>query len=255
LEWCQNALADWKTKNDGLTATSPTKLKYGYWWVGYQLQDVVPIGTAQDLRRALDTHKIRHTGWPEWMVFGRDGIAPYVNGQGDLECWLGRDDIENRALADPGHVDYWRYSKDGKAFLLRGFMEDAGPHERITVEPGSFFDVTVAIWRLGESLLHAHAMAEALQCQNQEVVFRFGWEGLNGRVLGALSSGRYFSREYTSRTDSYTASGSVPIHTILDSLPEIVHRFLVPLCERFDMFSLNIVLVTEELSRMRGNRF
>ena len=255
LGWSTNALTDWKSKNDGLLADSSTKIRHGYWWVCYQLQQAVPIESAKDLRQALETYKIRHTGWPQWVVLGRDGLAPYVNAEGDLECWLGRDGVADRAFSDPGHVDYWRYSKDGKAFLLRGFMEDAGPDDRIKVEPGSLFDVTLAIWRLGESLLHAQSMAEALQCQNQEAVFRIGWEGLNSRVLGSLSPGRYFSSEYTSRTDSYTYSGSVPIHTIADNLPEIVHRFLTPLCERFDMFNLSISLVSEELARMRKSRF
>jgi hypothetical protein len=40
-----------------------------------------------------------------------------------------------------------------------------------------------------------------------------------------------------------------------DNLVEILHQLLSPLYERFDFFELPVVLITQEMERMRNHRF
>lgn len=255
MEWIASAKEDWEKKNNSLPDGVDSKISHGYWWVGYFLKDATPLPSMRDLSRTLDEKHIRHTGWPLWVTLNRRDMAPYPNAQGDLECWLGRE-MEGRHYDDVAHADYWGYSKDGKGFSLRGYIEDTFETDtRRPMAPGIMIDLTLPIWRFGESLLHAHAMAEPFNCLDKELVFKTGWTGLEGRELGSLSPGRYLSGGYTSHTSAYEYSGSVPVHTIPDNLPEIVHRVLMPLYERFDMFQLSMGLVTEELARMRRDRF
>lgn len=137
-------------------------------------------------------------------------------------------------------------------FLIRGYQEDS---EDARMAPGSSFEVTLPTWRLGESFLHASAMAAQLGDSQAEVALVVEWTGLKVRnVVAHPSRNRMMFGTYRSQQDSYRARSSARADQIPTILPELVSQILIGLYELFDFFQLPSALVSEELAKMRRNQ-
>jgi hypothetical protein len=118
--------------------------------------------------------KGNESGWPPWWVPTREAIEPYPH-EGIIECWL-----KDTRFSDAAHSDFWRASAKGMMFILRGYDEDSSPARS---QPGALLEAPLAVWHVGECLLHAERLARALADEPVQVLFHARWEGLNGRVL------------------------------------------------------------------------
>ncbi len=223
----------------------------GYALFAYELRGALRKLSVSELLEILQTQMPRHTGWPPWWVPTRPGIAPYVN-EGAIECWLGRDESPR----DAAHSDFWRVSPEGLAFLMRGYQEDGPEVERMGFTPGTVIDVTVPVWRIGEALLHAQALASALGDEHAEIVFRANYTGLAGRHLASVSRDRLMLEEqHVCRQYSTVLDATIEAAAVRERLPEIVFPLMQPFYELFDFFKLPMSLVQEELAKMRSGRF
>jgi len=197
---------------------------------------------------------VRHTGWPPFWYPNRVGIEPYPI-DGAVECWLGGDPqtpIEDR---DAGHSDFWRIHPEGLAFLLRGFQEDgmeAPRPGREPIPPATKFDITLPVWRVGETLLQAERLAINLFEGPTTIRFITTYEGLAGRSLTSIDGRRHIFEGRVTRQNSITLSTHVDAQAIDPNLPEIIHPLLSPLYALFDFFELPMQLVVDELARMRA---
>lgn len=228
-----------KLKNE-----KPSRYSHGVCSFAYTIIGEFEQPSLSKLREILDSIEGRETGWPMWLVPSWDDLHPYAYEE-SLECW-----IVGTKFDDAGHSDFWRVSRSGLAYLIRGYQEDADPMSR--VEPGSVLDVTLPIWRVGEGLLHAERFAEALGISSASVLFRVSWEGLENRRLVSLDPGRGdIRRNRTSHQDNVAAETTVPVERIGPSLPEIVTGLTRKLYESFDLFVPPATLVVEELAKMR----
>src|ERR1019366_4431306 len=153
---------------------------------------------------------------------------------GNIEAWLGQP-VEDRMLRGSAHCDYWCAHPAGIFFLLRGYDEDSVDG----VEPGSLIDITMPIWRVGETLLYASRIARSY-AENPRISVRCHYRGLNDRRLGAVDRMRRFfmddtrichDAEVSLRTEATAAEMD-------DNLIEILHPLLVPLYERFSFYEL-----------------
>jgi hypothetical protein len=135
-------------------------------------------------------------------------------------------------------------------FLLRGYQEDC---EAETWDPGTFFDLTLPIWRIGECLLHAEQLSNIITLEENPLIrFRVTWSGLQGRELRAWASHRRFLHPgRVARQDSVTSEIVVETGSISTLLPEIVQSITQPLYELFDFFNPSLQIFQEELSWMR----
>lgn len=120
------------------------------------------------------------TGWPSWWVPTKDGITPYPL-NGNVECSLIHENWN-----DPGYADFWLVSPRGMAFLWRGYQEDGSDK----FPPGAFLDLTIPIWRVGETLLHASRFVQALIGGPAMIFYRVQWSGLSGRALTSWAEPR-----------------------------------------------------------------
>ena len=152
----------------------------------YELRGPLRTVSGAQLLTALRTIP-RRTGWPPFWVPTRPEIEPYLQ-DGAIECWLGRDD--DMRWRDAAHSDFWRVSAEGRAFLMRGYQEDGPDAEGRGFSPGSVLDITVPVWRAGEILLHAQALAANLQEGDVEIALRVRYTGLEGRALASVSGQR-----------------------------------------------------------------
>jgi hypothetical protein len=247
-----SARGEWEALIKDLPADAPARCPLGRYEFDYALLGEFERPSLADLLGRLRQAVVRHTGWPEFWVPTREEIQPHPVGDA-IQCWIGTPEMGAR---DSAHVDFWRVSPNGRAFLLRGFAEDSRLIKHI--EPGAMIDITNPIWRVGECLLHAGNLGSTFVAhETLRVQLRARWYGLSGRSLGYFDSMQTFfmANTYATKEDSYLTETSVELSSISDNLPEIVHRFLLPFYERFSFYRLSIDTVAKELAKMRENRF
>ena len=243
-EWATTATQRWKKLvAEELPDEESSRYANGVWIVTYALlSDHQPPGLREfrEILRKVEGHE---TGWPPWWVPTRAEIEPIAY-QGSVECWL-----HDTRFPDPAHSDFWRASPEGKMFLLRGYDEDRRPAR---VEPGTVLDPTMAVWRIGECLLHPQRLAVALSNAPVAVIFKVKWEGLADRILQFARPVTTWLSEHRCRQSSVTSRITVSSDQIGETLPEIVGTVLEPLFEAFGFYSMPPEVIQHQLAEMRG---
>ena len=203
------------------------------------------------LRQAV----VPHTRWPLFLFPGRAELEPYEV-DGVIECWLKPADAGiNRPLGDAAHCDFWRVAPTGRAFLIRGYQEDA----QDTFPPRTIFDTTLPTWRLGECLLHAQRLSAqlAIEPSKTNVRLRALYAGLSGRVLRSWGNpmADLMLEGGAARSDEAMLEATIPVSEIDTKLAEHLHPMVASLFERFGVTGLSVERVHAELERMRKNLF
>ncbi len=256
-EWRVTCRARWQTLIDPLPANVGPRMPRGRYFFAYAIEGERRNVSLAQLRDLLMSSVVRHTGWPPFWFPTRTEIAPYfVNNV--VECWLGRNYGAPGVFEDAAHSDFWCIHPEGLAYLLRGYQEDGfeqGERGVSPIVPGTTFDITLPIWRVGEALLHAKSLASNLFSGPATVTFVAGYEGLSGRSLASIGNTRDVRSGRTARQDAITMKTRVDSQSIEPNLPEIVRPLLADLYALFDFFELPASLVTEELARMRAGSF
>lgn len=252
--WIDECYERWQTLINELPEHYNARLPHGYFNFAYEIIGQHRHIPVAQLPETLRDSVVRHSGWPPFWYPTREGIEPYPINDA-VECWLGLDRRAPEANGDAAHADFWRIHQDGLAFLLRGFQEDSMGEldpDRGQIPPASVFDVTLPVWRIGETLLHAQSLAAHLFEGPATIRFIAHYRGLNGRELTNIERRRILREGRVARQDDIRLSTHVDADVIDANLPEIVHPLLSPLYALFDFYELPMNLVVEELARMRG---
>ena len=256
-EWIRASSERWEGLTQPLPANVGPRLTHGRYSFAYEIVGEPRNIALAHLPELLRASVVRHTGWPPFWYPTRDGIEPYpINGA--VECWLGGDPQTPVDQRDPAHSDFWRIDPVGLAYLLRGFQEDGMEAERpgyAAIAPAIVFDITLPVWRIGETLLHARSLAANLFEGATTIRFLATYEGLSGRSLVSIDNRRDVWERKVARQDSITLRTHVDAQAIEPNLPEIVHPLLSPLYALFDFFELPMQLVADELARMRAGNY
>jgi hypothetical protein len=256
-EWIVASFQRWRMLAQALPENVGARLPHGYYNFAYEIIGEPRIIAPAQFPEVLRASVVRHTGWPPFWYPTRDGIAPYPV-DGAVECWLGGDSetpVENR---DAAHSDFWRIHPEGLAFLLRGFQEDGMDAQRPgagAVRAATIFDVTLPVWRVGETILHARRLATNLFEDSTTIRFAATYNGLAGRALASIDRRRHIWEGRVARQNTITLNTHIDAHAIDANLPEIVHPLLSPLYALFDFYELPMQLVVDELARMRAGDF
>lgn len=218
--------------------TRTTLYDQGSWSCAYRVSPVEePLSAAQflNLLQEIEGHL---TGWPVWLVLGRQEMRPHLGDGGVIEC----------SLHETSERDFWRADPRGQMYLIRCLQEDT--REIGGVQPGTAFDLTLPVWRTGECVLHAHRLAGRLAASQVELQMR--WDGLGGRRLAALASPmRGLMPGRTSQQNTIETRLRIDAESIPDALPELVRRLTEPLYAAFDFFQPSTELYSTELDRLR----
>jgi transcriptional regulator with XRE-family HTH domain len=227
----------------------PSRQPLGHSEQAYAIEGVDQPPPLSKLRDTL-AQAPRTSGWTPFWVPSRDGLKPIVR-DGVVECWLGRPDVD-RHFNDAAHSDFWQVSREGQAYLQRGYQEDG--HD---LEPGTIFDVTLPIWRTGEVLLHAAWLARELGAPDEtNIRFVARYTGLAGRELIAWAKPllrHIVDDRRRARSPQADLATAATLHEIEDNLETVVGDVVGPLYERFDGYELPVELVAEQLSELRRN--
>lgn len=244
----------WRELTAKLPEQSPARFPRGWYRIDYALEGKLRQPKLPELQKILEKSAVRHTGWPMFVSLTRPDVSPREV-DGVIECWIRPPERkEERALVDPAHCDYWRAAPSGRLMLMRGYQEDS----QETVPPGTIFDTTLPIWRLGEALLHAAHMAEQLRADEQSeitVKFRALYTGLTGRVLRSLQGQRDLLESMAARSDEALLETVLSAHTIQNALADAVYPLVAALYERFGVPKLAPEFVQTEIGRFQAGRF
>jgi hypothetical protein len=240
----------WATLIQGLSPESAPRLVNGFYEAGLAIDGSFNIPSSVEFRDLLQCSLRNHSGWPPFIIINRNPYRPRLV-DGAIESWIGPDTDGSTDI--PAHHDFWRISPEGFFYTRRGLNED-GRYRGI--EPGTTLDISTPTWRIGEIILQAHYVANALGAADGTLIGRFRWEGLSGRRLVSTDGRRHLSPIVrTAHQDEFGAEATMAVSTIPTSLPEIVHAILNPLYHLFDFFQLPKRLVEEELAEMMRHRF
>jgi transcriptional regulator with XRE-family HTH domain len=245
------ARAAWANLVKDLPDDAPARCPLGRYELDYALLGDFTRPTLAELRDKLELAVAHRRNWPEFWVPTRDEIKPVVVDD-TIQCWLGTPEMGER---DPGHVDFWRASPEGRMFLLRGYFEDNGGWPGHKIEPGTIIDIRAPVWRVAECLHHARILGRLITPdEDLQVLFRARWYGLAGRRLSSLDTIQsfYMRDDRTSRQNEFAVRETIGVRQIADNLPEIILPLLAPLYERLSFFKLTMDLVRNALAGMRA---
>lgn len=248
-----DAVERWRHLISTLPADSPGRFPYGWFRVEYELKGPLKLLSNSELKVALERSVLPVTGWPIFLFLTRSGLKPYDQDEA-VQCWIKPEDGGGgiRMFGDAGHCDFWRVSPEGRAMTIRGYQEDGED----TFPPGTIFDTTLPIWRLGEALLHAARLAEHLSedVNSTRVRMRALYTGLNGRVLKSWANplSDLFIEGGAARSDEAQLEISATVTEIKTELPQLVRRMVASLYERFGLSGLSLERVKVEIEKMEG---
>lgn len=247
------ANARWQELTAKMPVASPERFPHGYYEVWVSLVGVAPAADLNELGRRIDAAgRISLTGWPPFSVMNSTEWRPYAYGD-FTEAWLG-EPVPRRVFNDAAHCDFWRASRDGKLYIIRGYTEDDGRiHQHDP--PGSSVNVVIPVWRIGETLLFAARLAEFFD-DVEQIAVHCRFTGLEGRRLVSASlDAPLVGDRFISRTDSIALETRATVQQAQDNLAEVVHGLLVPLYEQFSFYELPLSVVQAQLQRMRSARY
>ena len=147
-----------------------------------------------------------------------------ASGQGDndfLECTH----LKDARLR--GSEDTWRVSQDGKATLIRGYLEDGEYLKKsLDRQPGTWFSPNWMLRSPAEFVRHARGMAERFDMPTT-VSFRCEWHGLGGRHLDDPEA-TWSDHRAASGGDHRIVSCTWPVGTLSNGWAEIVAKLIAP---------------------------
>lgn len=252
----RDAFARWRDLTKDLPKESPGRFPHGWYRIDYALEGDIKDTELHKFPEVLRKVVVNHTGWPMFWLPHRAELAP-AQVDGTIECWLPPGDKSgfDRPFYDAAHCDFWRAAPTGRVFLIRGYQEDT----QETFPPGTIFDTTLPIWRIGEAFLHAAKLARQIVREPEAAVVRLRvlYTGLQGRDLRAWANPMtvdYFGGG-RSRSDEAMLEASESVAKIETDLGACVFPLISSLFERFGVTGISAEFIASELTKMRANRF
>lgn len=248
LSFTETSHSRWSEVIDALPKNDPARFLNGHYEQSFELRDVKPAsGLNQLLERLRRAGEVRLTGWGPFIDLERPPVGPVPRGQ-IIEAWVGHPDEAGR---EGRHADFWRASPDGLLYEIRAMDEDFTDK----AVPGSTFDISMPIWRIGETLLYVARLAR-LFAEDPEIAIRVRYKGLKGRQLKSLFDWRVpvFGRR-TCHVEEAVLDGMANASRIETNLEEVLVTLLRPLYEAFEFYELDPKLVAHEVARYRQSRF
>lgn len=204
-----------------------------------------PVRLRTVTQRIRDAGKVELSGWPPFATMVVPEWQPYPVGN-HVEAWLGRPHSKGTWLVQnsPDLSDYWRASKDGMLYTIRGYSED-----RESESAGEWIDIALPIVRVAETLLFARRYADLFDATDT-LGLRVRFTGLTGRRLKASPFDYFIRDERVSRTHEVKCQALIKCSEIDDSLPDVIKALLSNLYEQFGFFELEMPLIQNEVSKL-----
>lgn len=234
--WENESLACWNEVINDLADNDPRRFERGFWTVAYR---ITPF-QADDLNQinlALRDRMPTFSGWRPFTHLNRDDRRPRPIGR-VVQAWLGADD-------DGRLSDFWRFSEDGYAFLLRPYQEDQegyGSH----IMPGPplpVVDWTLPIYRMVEVFHHMMAMSREFSLDNARFEIRVHYYGTMNRRLWRRGGDLFLETRGPCLSEELENGISGNVSELDFNLNENIWRLLSSIYAQFDFAELRRPLV------------
>lgn len=246
----RRAFSRWETLIAFLPPETTPRFPHGHYDISFAIDGNFETKSLKELNVIIGSAVRNHSGWPPFLTLNRHPFMPKPV-DGAIECWIGPD--TDGSYERPARHDFWRVSPEGLLFTRRGYSEDGGYEGTI---PGKLFDITTPAWRVGEAILEASYIAQALAATDANLICHCHWTGLKDRTLASRGNpSRIMFGSYVIAQDTHLATETVALSALPDALPDFVHAILSPLYELFDFFLLPKNLVENEIASLQRNRF
>lgn len=193
---------------------------------------------ARELRQVLeqvnrDVRKTVWTGWSMFYPFTRPEIAAALHPE--FDDGTGGDVLESNLLGDGDFdvslPDYWRYSVDGRASIIRPYREDRQRSVKETGRAaGTWLSPETVIRETTELVTHARVMAE--RYEGGQVAFRCTWRGMANREIDDFG-GFHWSPGRHARADQRSTSGAWDVSALAANWHEVVAKLSCPILSLF----------------------
>jgi hypothetical protein len=196
----------------------------------------IPAGELQVVLEAAnrDVRETVWTGWSMFYPFTRPEIAAAMHPE--FADGSGLDVLESNLIGDGDFdislPDYWRYSVDGRATIIRPYREDRKRSvEGKARDAGTWLSPETILRETAEPVTHARVMAE--RYDGSGVAFRCTWRGLAGREIDDWSG--YWSPGRIARADQRTTSGRWDLPVLAANWHDVVAQLACPVLSLFGL--------------------
>lgn len=242
----ENSFKRWETLKRNLSLDSPGRFPMGYYETAVYPVNATPTENLNELRKMLEhAQGIKLTGWPPFLEFNREEWKS-IPIDDNIEAWI--KPTKDKQRNDAAHADYWRASRFGQLYTIRGFFEDS-LEEWKNIEPGVYIGINLPIRQIGEILYFATRFLSGFQ-KIQTVKIQCRFIGLMGRTLANLDDDPVWLPPSHCKTNKVSKTITVDFKELENNMPEIVHQLLSPLYESFDFYQLELTSVASELSKL-----
>ena len=196
------------------------------------------------------TKAVVWTGWSMFFPFNPKEIRPRVrvSSIANAEKEFLESDL---TMEGGGYLDFWRFSTDGLATLIRGYREDSGNSRRAYQEglvPGACLSPIALAQDVTEFISHAIAMAEILDVQSIEL--RFSLVGLKDRKIAEFSWQDRID-PHVSVTDSRQVTKVIERVAAKAELPKLVAETINPVLRLFDGLQVDENWIRNQMQKFK----
>ncbi len=238
--WHDESEARWRSIVKKATALQwPVNIEANHCQLSYIIlsDDGIAI-PARELQQILeqvnrDVRKTVWTGWSMFYPFTRPEIAAALHPE--FDDGTGVDVLESNLVGDGNFdtslPDYWRYSVDGRATIIRPYREDRQRSvEGTGRKAGTWLSPETVLRETAEMVTHARIMAERFE--GSRVAFQCTWRGLAGREINDFD-GIYWSPGRHARADQRTTTGTWDVPVLAANWHEVVAQLSCPVLSLF----------------------
>lgn len=253
--WHNDSKARWLHALAGANIQWPVALESNHCQLSYSVQlpndnKILPREIIQSLESV--NREVRMTVWTGWSMFYpfmRPEIAAALHPE--FEDGTGSDVVESNLLVERdvrnGLPDYWRFSADGRATILRPYREDRPRSVDHTGRPaGTWLSPETVIRETAELVTHSRLIAE--RYSGIRISFRCTWCGLSKREIDDFD-GYYWSPGRRAQAEQRTVSGTWDLPALTANWHEIVAKLSSPILGLFGFHDCNAQLVARMAPR------
>jgi hypothetical protein len=248
INFCNSANSKWQTINAELSEDNPSKISYGYFSFGCEIEGVSKNLKTNDVLTSIGGLR-RYTGWPILVALNNPDNRPYL-ADGLIEASLVKLQYPSSA-----HADFWRVDPRGFVYLLRGYQEDALSQlseTRNQRAPGTGLDLTLPVWRVAEFILRINELASIMFETGYSISMRCEWTGLKGRSLFSFNNRRMIFDGHMCKADKVETQGNFSGDMVQGFLPKIVEGLVSDLYLAFDFFVPPESFYAEEIELLKS---
>lgn len=195
--------------------------------------DTIPTGELRQILEEIN-HGVRQTVWTGWSMFfpfTRPEIAAAFHPE--FEDGSGGDVLESDLISsgelELGLPDFWRFTTDGRATIIRPYREDRdSKRDRL---PGTWLSPETVIRETTELVTHAKLMAERIDTATA-IAFRCSWLGLAGREIDDFGS-VYWSPGRIAKAAQRTTTGTWSLPALSANWQTVVAQLACPILALF----------------------